>query len=178
MRFEKVYFAPLPLSLGHCGCIYDSKNMKFNCHMNYWLNFNVNQAHLKYHWPISRKGIYYNSVKLLLVLSILSAGIILAQNDYVLLKWTNGPYPFQIHANFQILMGHLKFLWALSKIWWAKESLISTLEHNWHDIWIACIWGPAKNKVHFCRTLKFFSLKGSAHPRIIPLICNSHTSYI
>ena len=28
MRFVKVYFAPLLLSLGHCGCIYDSNNMK------------------------------------------------------------------------------------------------------------------------------------------------------
>ena len=34
MHFGKVYFAPLLLSFGHCGCIYDSKNMKFNCHMN------------------------------------------------------------------------------------------------------------------------------------------------
>ena len=34
MRFEKVYFAPLPFSLGHYGCIYDSKSMEFNCHMN------------------------------------------------------------------------------------------------------------------------------------------------
>ena len=33
-------------------------------------------------------------------------GTILAQNDEPL-KWTNGPYPIQIHANFQILMGHL-----------------------------------------------------------------------
>ena len=23
-----------PFSLGHCGCFYDSKIMKFNCHMN------------------------------------------------------------------------------------------------------------------------------------------------
>ena len=44
------------------------------------------------------------------------AGFILAQNDDRPLKWANGPYPIQIHANFQILMGHLKFLWALCKI--------------------------------------------------------------
>ena len=44
------------------------------------------------------------------------AGIILAQNDDGPLKWANGPYPIQIHANFQILMGHLNFLWALCKI--------------------------------------------------------------
>ena len=31
----------------------------------------MNQTHLKYHSPIPRKGIYNNSVKLLLVLSIL-----------------------------------------------------------------------------------------------------------
>ena len=81
------------------------------------------------------------------------AGLILAQNDDGPLKRANGPYPIQIHSNFQILMGHLKFLWALCKIWWAQESLISTLEQNWHEIWIAYIWGPAKNKVHFSKTL-------------------------
>ena len=43
-------------------------------------------------------------------------GIILAQNDDGPLKWTNGPYPIQMHANFQILMGHLNFLCALCKI--------------------------------------------------------------
>ena len=77
------------------------------------------------------------------------------------LKWANGRYPIQIHANFQILMGHLIFLWVLCKIWWAQESLISTLEHNWHEIWIACIWGPDKNKVHFSKTLIAFSQNGS-----------------
>ena len=44
------------------------------------------------------------------------SGFILAKNDDGSLKWANGPYPIQIHANFQILMGHLKFLWALCKI--------------------------------------------------------------
>ena len=91
-------------------------------------------------------------------------GIILAQNDDGPLKWANGPHPIKIHANSQILMGqcrHLKFLWALCKIWWAQESLISSLEHNWHEIWIACIWGPAKNKVHFSKPLIVFSQKGS-----------------
>ena len=39
----------------------------------------------------------------------LGAGLILAQNDAGPLKWANDPYPIQIHANFQILMGHLKF---------------------------------------------------------------------
>ena len=85
------------------------------------------------------------------------AGFILAQNDDGPLKWAGGPYPIQIHANFQRLMGHSKILWALCKIWWAQESLISTLEHNWHEIWIACIWGPTKNKVHFSKTLIVFS---------------------
>ena len=72
MRFEKVYFAPLLLSLGHCGCILDSKTMDFNCHMNNRLNFNMSKTHLKYHSPIPKKGIYNNSVKLLLALSIFS----------------------------------------------------------------------------------------------------------
>ena len=44
------------------------------------------------------------------------AGLILAQKDDGPLNWANGPYPIQMHANFQILMGHLKFLWALCKI--------------------------------------------------------------
>ena len=44
------------------------------------------------------------------------AGFILAQNEDGPLKWADGPYPIQIHANFQILMGHSKFLWALCKI--------------------------------------------------------------
>ena len=50
----------------------------------------------------------------LLVANLLPAdnfvGLILAQNDDGPLKWAIGPYPVQIHANFQILMGHLKFL--------------------------------------------------------------------
>ena len=39
--------------------------------------------------------------------------LILAQNDDGPLKLANGPFPIQIHANFQIWMGHLKVLWAL-----------------------------------------------------------------
>ena len=58
---------------------------------------------------------------------ISKSGIILAQNDDRPLKWANGPYPIQIHANFQILMGLWKFSWALCKIWWAQESLKSPL---------------------------------------------------
>ena len=95
-------------------------------------------------------------------------GLILARNDDGPLKWANGPYPIQIHANFQILMGHLKFLWALCKIWWAQESLISTLEHNWHEIWITCIWGPAENKVYFKKKITVFSQMDPAHPRMNP----------
>ena len=87
-------------------------------------------------------------------------GIILAQNDDGPLKWANGPYPIQIIANFQILMGHLKLLWALCKIDWTQESLITTLEHNWLEIWIACK-GPSQKKVHFSKTLIVFSQNGS-----------------
>ena len=47
---------------------------------------------------------------------LVGPGLILAQNDDGPLKWANGPYPIQMHANFQILMGHLKYLWALCKI--------------------------------------------------------------
>ena len=56
-------------------------------------------------------------------------GLIRAQNDDGPLKWANGPYPIQIQANFQSLMGHLKFLMCPFQNL-AQESLISTLEHN------------------------------------------------
>ena len=46
----------------------------------------------------------------------LKSGIILDQNDDGPLKWANGPYPIKIHADYIILMGLLKFLWALCKI--------------------------------------------------------------
>ena len=46
----------------------------------------------------------------------LKSVIILDQNDDGPLKWANGPYPIQIHADYIILMGLLKFLWAPCKI--------------------------------------------------------------
>ena len=46
----------------------------------------------------------------------LKSGIILDQNDDGPLKWANGPYPIQIHADYIILTGFLKFLGALCKI--------------------------------------------------------------
>ena len=46
----------------------------------------------------------------------LKSGIILDQNYDGSLKWANGQYPIQIHADYIILMGLLKFLWALCKI--------------------------------------------------------------
>ena len=46
----------------------------------------------------------------------LKPGIVLDQNDDGPLKWANGPYPFQIYADYILLMGLLKFLWALCKI--------------------------------------------------------------
>ena len=33
-RFGKVYFESLTVSLGHCGCIYDKRTIKFKCLMN------------------------------------------------------------------------------------------------------------------------------------------------
>ena len=90
----------------------------------------------------------------------LKSGIILDLNDDGPLKWANGPYPIQTHANYIILMDLLEFLWCLCKIWWAQESLISILEHNWNKIWIAYIWSQAKNKVHFSRTIIVFSQNG------------------
>ena len=52
----------------------------------------------------------------ILLIVTLKSGIILDQNDDGTLKWTNGPYPIQIHTDYIILMGLLKFLWALCKI--------------------------------------------------------------
>ena len=46
----------------------------------------------------------------------LKSGIILDQTDDGPLKWANGPYPIQIHANYIILMSLLEFLWALCKL--------------------------------------------------------------
>ena len=68
--------------------------------------------------------------------------IILAKKWWWALKM--GQWPIS-HSNFQILTGLWKFSWALCKIWWAQEALKSPLEHNWHEIWIAYTWGPAKN---------------------------------
>ena len=45
----------------------------------------------------------------------LKSGIILDKTDDGPIKWANDPYPIQIHANYMILMGLLKFLWALAK---------------------------------------------------------------
>ena len=45
----------------------------------------------------------------------LKSGIILDLNDDVPLKWANGPYPIQIHADCIILMGLLNFLLAFAK---------------------------------------------------------------
>ena len=45
----------------------------------------------------------------------LKSAIILDKTDDGPIKWDNGPYPIQIHANYIILMGLLKFLWALAK---------------------------------------------------------------
>ena len=48
----------------------------------------MNQTHLKYHSQISRKGIYYNSVKLHLALSISLWG---RKNTYLKLRYTVKP---------------------------------------------------------------------------------------
>ena len=45
----------------------------------------------------------------------LKSGIILDKNDDGPIRWANGLYPIQLHANYIILMGLLKFLWALAK---------------------------------------------------------------
>ena len=43
------------------------------------------------------------------------SGIILDQNDDGPLKWANGPYPIQIHADYIILMGFLNFYGPFAK---------------------------------------------------------------
>ena len=65
-----------------------------------------------YFWlgPIYKLFKSHVNYALMWILRILGSGIILAQNDDWPLKWTNVPYPIQIHANFQILTRHLKFL--------------------------------------------------------------------
>ena len=45
----------------------------------------------------------------------LKSGIILDKTVNGPIKWANGPYHIQIHANYIILMSLLKFLWALAK---------------------------------------------------------------
>ena len=59
---------------------------------------------------------YYELFTYILSMVILKSGIILDQNDDGPLKWANGPYPIQIHADYIILTGFLKFLGALCKI--------------------------------------------------------------
>ena len=68
MRFGKVYFVPLSISLGPCNCIYDNKAMKINFHMNNWSDFISHIYYITNQYP--EQGIYINSVKLVLVLSI------------------------------------------------------------------------------------------------------------
>ena len=70
LRFEKVYFALLSLSLEPWGCIYDSKTHKSQLPCELLIRLYMYLAHLMYHSLIPRKGIYVKSVKLLLVLSI------------------------------------------------------------------------------------------------------------
>ena len=71
MHFGKVYFNPLRVSLGPCGCIYDNKTIKLSYHVRDWLDFNRNQTVFLYLSLIPGKGVYKHSVKLLLALSIL-----------------------------------------------------------------------------------------------------------
>ena len=71
MRFGKVYFDPLRVSLGHCGCIYDNKTIKLNYHVHNLLDFYGNQTVFLYLSQIPEKCINKHSVKLLLALSIL-----------------------------------------------------------------------------------------------------------
>ena len=54
------------------------------------------------------------------------AGLILAQNDDGPLKWASGPYPIQIHANFQILMGHFEIFMG------TLQNLMGPRIHNIH----------------------------------------------
>ena len=63
---------------------------------------------------------------------------------------------------FEILIGHLEK-------WWAQETLISTLQQNEHQIWIAYVLGPAKNEIRITLSLiAFFHKMVRAHPRNIP----------
>ena len=102
---------------------------------------------------------YFELFTCILSMVTLQSGIILDQNDGGPLKWAIGPYCIQMHANYLILMGLLKFLWVLCKVRWAQESLISIRVYL-QEIWLANIWGSAKNRVHFSRTIIVFSQNG------------------
>ena len=65
----------------------------------------------------------YELFTYILPMVILKSGIIIDQNDGGPLKWANGLYPIQIHANYIILIGLLKFLWALCKFDGPKNPL-------------------------------------------------------
>ena len=117
--------------------------------INYICNFIVNHSFSVISW--------FEVFTYILSMVTLKSGIIQDKNDDGPLKWANGLYPIQIHANYTILMCLLKSLWTLCKIWWVQDSLISILEHNWHEIWIAYKWSPAENKVHFSRTIIVFT---------------------
>ena len=76
--------------------------------IHYICNFTVNHS-----FSVISK---YELFTYILPMVILKSGIILVQNNGGPLKWASGLYPIQIHANYIILMGLLKFLWALCKI--------------------------------------------------------------
>ena len=40
---------------------------------------------------------------------------------------------------------------------WAQETLVSTLQQNEHQIWIAYGWGPARNEIRITLSLVVFS---------------------
>ena len=78
--------------------------------INYICNFKVNNSFSE----ISSFELFTYILSMVTV--TLKSGIILDQIDDGPLKWANGPYPIQIHANHIILMGLLKLLLALCKI--------------------------------------------------------------
>ena len=83
------------------------------------------------------------------------------------------PMPHPISYTVQDFDYLLKFWWVLWKIWRTQEYLIPTLEQNWHQIWIACTRGPARNVVSLSLSQIFFL----AHPRNISDLIRMDTLY-
>ena len=97
----------------------------------------------------------------------LTAEIFQVQNINGQWKWTNGTCPIHLHTKIKNWWVIWNFDGSFEKKRWAKETLISTLQQNEHQIWIAYVWVPAKNEIRITLSLivVFFHKMIQAHPR-------------